>query len=57
MKEKAKALGLAQLEYDGCSDFCVRSWEDFMNFHQSPEYAKVLGRKLDPAAPVSILVV
>lgn len=38
-------LGLSQLEFDGCSDIYVRSWDDWMTFYTSPEYAKALARK------------
>lgn len=53
LKEKAKALGLAQLEYDGCSDIYVKNWEDWMKFYKSPEYAEKMGRKspLEPLLP------
>ena len=45
MKEKAKELGLPQLEYDGCSDIYVKSWDEWMRFYKSPEYAEALNRK------------
>jgi hypothetical protein len=45
LREKAEVLGLAQLDYDGCSDIYVKTWEDWMKFYQSPEYAKKMGRK------------
>ena len=45
LKEKAKALGLAQLEYDGCSDIYVKNWDDWVQFYNSPDYAKALARE------------
>ncbi|KAK4941428.1 hypothetical protein LTR10_018697 [Elasticomyces elasticus] len=42
LKEKAKELGLPQLEYDGCSDLYVKSWDDWMKFCKSPEYTAVM---------------
>lgn len=32
MKERAKSLGLEHLDYDGCSEIYVKSWEDWENF-------------------------
>jgi hypothetical protein len=45
LKEKAKVLGLAQLEYDGCSDIYVKTWEEWMKFYESPEYSEKMGRR------------
>jgi hypothetical protein len=45
LREKAKVLGLAQLQYDGCSDIYVKTWEDWMKFYQSPAYAEKMGRE------------
>jgi len=43
---KAKAAELAgvkMLDFDGCSEIWVRSWEDWMKFYNSKEYAAALG--------------
>jgi hypothetical protein len=32
MKEKAKSLGLQHVDFDGCSEIWVQSWEDWMSF-------------------------
>ena len=34
MKEKAKSLGLTHLDFDGCSEIWVKSWDDWMAFFQ-----------------------
>lgn len=34
MKEKAKSLGLVHVDFDGCSEIWVRSWDDWMSFYQ-----------------------
>jgi len=42
-KEKAKELtGIKMLEFDGCSEIWVQSWEDWMKFYSSEEYAKAM---------------
>lgn len=43
MREKVRTLGLNTLEYDGCSEIWVRSWDDWMRFYTSEEYAKAMG--------------
>jgi len=53
LKEKAKELGLPQLEYDGCSDLYVKSWDDWMKFCKSPEYTAVMNRKSTDKEPPS----
>lgn len=30
------------LDFDGCSELWVRSWEDWMKFYESEEYAKAM---------------
>ncbi|RVX71587.1 hypothetical protein B0A52_03771 [Exophiala mesophila] len=58
LKEKAKALGLAQLEYDGCSDIYVKNWDDWVQFYNSPDYAKALAPDVSHfmAMPITIMV-
>ena len=34
MKEKANSLGLEHLDFDGCSEIWVKSWDDWMRFFQ-----------------------
>lgn len=34
MKEKAKSLGLTHLDFDGCSEIWVKSWEDWEKFYK-----------------------
>jgi hypothetical protein len=34
MKEKAKSLGLTHLDFDGCSEIWVKSWEDWERFYK-----------------------
>lgn len=34
MRTQAKQLGLQQIEFDGCSEIWVRSWDDWMAFFQ-----------------------
>nr|OQO26165.1 hypothetical protein B0A51_03884 [Rachicladosporium sp. CCFEE 5018] len=58
MREQAKELGLQQIEFDGCSEIWVKTWEDWMAFFKSPEYAKVLAPdcKHFMAMPISVMV-
>lgn len=42
MKERAKALGENCLDYDGCAELWVKSWDDWLAFYNSPEYAAAL---------------
>lgn len=39
MKDRAKAMGMELLDYDGCSTLWFRSWRDAEAFFTSPEYA------------------
>ncbi|KAF2492443.1 hypothetical protein BU16DRAFT_515406 [Lophium mytilinum] len=39
MKEKVKSLGMDLLDYDGCSQIWVKSWDDWEKFFTSPQYA------------------
>lgn len=43
MKEHARSLGEGFLDYDGCTELWVKSWTDFMKFHDSEEYTAALG--------------
>jgi hypothetical protein len=47
MKERAKSLGELFLDYDGCAQLWVNSWEDWMSFYNSKEYAAALGPDCD----------
>lgn len=42
MKERARSLGENVLDYDGCAQLWVRSWDDWMGFYNSAEYAAAL---------------
>jgi hypothetical protein len=42
MKERAKSLGENCLDYDGCAQLWVKSWDDWMAFYNSKEYAAAL---------------
>jgi hypothetical protein len=59
MKEKVKALGMDLLDWDGCSEIWVKSWEDWENFSKSPSYAKYLSPDckyfMDTSIPVKVM--
>lgn len=42
MKERARGLGDNVLDFDGCAQLWVRSWDDWMEFYSSEEYAAAL---------------
>ncbi|OJJ08263.1 hypothetical protein ASPVEDRAFT_47436 [Aspergillus versicolor CBS 583.65] len=42
MKERARSLGEGVLEYDGCAQLWVRTWDDWLAFYNSKEYAAAL---------------
>jgi hypothetical protein len=42
MKERARSLGENVLDYDGCAQLWVRTWDDWMAFYTSNEYAAAL---------------
>ncbi|KPM43011.1 hypothetical protein AK830_g3539 [Neonectria ditissima] len=42
MKERARSLGENVLEYDGCAQLWVRTWDDWLEFYNSKEYAAAL---------------
>lgn len=39
MKERAKSLGLEHLNFDGCSEIWVKSWDDWMAFFSVRTYS------------------
>lgn len=39
MRARAETLGMALLDYDGCSTLWFKRWEDAEAFFTSPEYA------------------
>ena len=55
MKEKARQLGLTHLDFDGCSEIWVRSWDDWMAFFNVSQVGRILASRLptDPAATES----
>lgn len=57
MKEKAKILtGIKMLEFDGCSEIWVKSWEDWVRFFSSEEYNRAMSPdcKYFMAMPISV---
>jgi hypothetical protein len=46
------------LEFDGCSEIWVKSWDDWMKFYTSDEYAKAMSPDCAyfMAMPISIYV-
>lgn len=46
------------LEFDGCSEIWVRSWDDWLKFYSSKEYAKALSADCDlfMKTPISVYV-
>ncbi|KAF2165613.1 hypothetical protein M409DRAFT_23905 [Zasmidium cellare ATCC 36951] len=57
-KERAKSLGLVHLDFDGCSEIWVETWQDWMDFFNSEEYAKVMQPDCPRfmAFPISVFV-
>lgn len=43
MKERAKSLGEGFIGYDGCAQLWVKSWDDWLKFYNSEQYAEALG--------------
>ncbi|ORY69021.1 EthD domain-containing protein [Pseudomassariella vexata] len=43
MKERARSLGENFLDYDGCAQLWVKTWDDWLGFYNSAEYAAALG--------------
>jgi hypothetical protein len=57
MKEKIKDLtGIEMLEFDGCSEIWVQTWDDWMNFFKSDEYNRAMNPdcKYFMAMPISV---
>lgn len=46
------------LEFDGCSEIWVKSWDDWMRFYSSDEYAKAMDPdcKYFMKMPISVYV-
>jgi hypothetical protein len=42
MKERARSLGEGVLEYDACAQLYAKTWDDWLKFANSPEYAAAL---------------
>lgn len=42
MKARAQSLGENVLDYDACAQLWVRTWDDWMKFYTSKEYAAAL---------------
>ncbi|KAL6407687.1 hypothetical protein AUP68_08708 [Ilyonectria robusta] len=47
MKQRAESLGENVLDYDGCAQLWVRSWDDWLAFYNSKEYAAALSDDCD----------
>lgn len=58
MKERARALGENLLDYDGCAQLWVRTWDDWLGFYNSKEYAAALSDDCDRfmALPMTYMV-
>lgn len=58
MKERAKSLGENYLDYDGCAQLWVKTWDDWLHFYNSKEYAAALGPDCDRfmALPMTYMV-
>ncbi|KAH8651835.1 EthD domain-containing protein [Tricladium varicosporioides] len=56
-KQKASQLtGIKMLEFDGCSEIWVKTWDDWMAFFKSEEYAQAMNPdcKYFMAMPISV---
>ena len=42
MKKRLQSLGENILDYDGCAELWVRTWDDWLAFYDSKEYAAAL---------------
>lgn len=42
MKDRLHNLGVKVLEYDGCAQLWVKTWDDWLAFYNSDEYAAAL---------------
>lgn len=47
MKGRAQSLGENVLDYDACAQLWVRTWDDWMKFYTSEEYAASLSDYCD----------
>jgi hypothetical protein len=58
MKQWARSLRENVLEYDGCAQLWVKSWEDWLAFYNSKEYAAALSNDCDRfmALPMTYMV-
>lgn len=58
MQARAKSLGENFLDYDGCAQLWVKSWDDWLAFYNSPEYAAALKDDCDlfMALPMTYMV-
>ncbi|KAG7105797.1 hypothetical protein HYQ45_018508 [Verticillium longisporum] len=58
MKERARSLGENLLDYDGCAQLWVRTWDDWLAFYNSKEYAAALSDDCDRfmALPITYMV-
>lgn len=58
MKARATSLGENVLEYDACAQLWVRTWDDWLAFYNSPEYAAALSDDCDRfmALPMTYMV-
>lgn len=58
MKARAQSLGKSTLDYDACAEIWVRTWDDYMDFYTSKEYAASLSKDCDlfMALPVTYMI-
>lgn len=58
MKSRAASLGENVLEYDACAQLRVRTWDDWLAFYNSPEYAAALSNDCNRfmALPMTYMV-
>ena len=58
MKARAQSLGENTLDYDACAQIWVRTWDDWMKFYTSEEYAASLNEDCDRfmALPMTYMV-
>ncbi|KAM0322631.1 hypothetical protein ACHAPQ_008949 [Fusarium lateritium] len=58
MKERAKSLGEGFLDYDSCAQLWVKTWDDWLAFYNSKEYAAALSDDCDRfmALPMTYMV-
>lgn len=58
MKQRAKSLGEEFLDYDGCAQLWVKTWDDWLAFYNSKEYAAALKDDCDVfmALPMTYMI-